>query len=267
MLRERLPVVVVRCSNDQRRSVGEHLSAIATVVFLAPTQQVASIGDLGVVRAFALCVAGPDDAVDGVVRDIRQVAPRIPVIVYAVQADRRTARIVEAIKAGATHLAMWDMLELRETVRDVLDQTLLAPWCALAAESVLPRLPRPTRPTVEYCIMNVERPLRARDVAQALSLSVSTLHRLLRNAGLPPLAATISWTRLLVAAQLIARSGLSVDHVAHALRFSSGSALRNMLRRYSGLRSAALRDPRGVEQLVDLFADDRDPPFPVTLAV
>ena len=108
-----------------------------------------------------------------------------------------------------------------------------------------PRLcPVPER-LVGHCLARARRPLTVGDLADGVAVHRRTLGNWTRCAGLPAPAALISWCRLLTAAYLLRDRGRSVEEVALALDFGSGTALRSMLRRYTGLRTGEVRTQGG----------------------
>src|SRR5581483_2431497 len=72
-----------------------------------------------------------------------------------------------------------------------------------------------------------------------------------RHASLPSLAASISWSRLFVAARLLEDLHRPVGRVALHLGFASGSALRGMLKRYTGLTPGEVRCGGGLDRVID----------------
>jgi transcriptional regulator GlxA family with amidase domain len=90
-------------------------------------------------------------------------------------------------------------------------------------------------------------------VAEALRVSERTLYRLMRALRLPTPEATIGWGRLFVATHMIATSQQHIEHVAEVLGFGSGSQLRNMFKRYTGLTLAAVHEAQPVPRLAQLY--------------
>ena len=68
---------------------------------------------------------------------------------------------------------------------------------------------------------------------------------------MPAPSVLVSWCRVLHAAVLLSTTTRAVDHVARLLDFQSGTALRNMFRRYTGMRPGEVR---GSEQLGAVLA-------------
>jgi AraC-like DNA-binding protein len=80
-----------------------------------------------------------------------------------------------------------------------------------------------------------------------------TLVDRLKAAHLPSPRAMIGWCRLLMAARLLDDPGRTVEQVALKLDFPSGAALRNMFKRYTGLRTTEVRENGGVRCLLHAF--------------
>ncbi len=91
------------------------------------------------------------------------------------------------------------------------------------------------------------------DVANALGVHRKTLVDRLKAAQLPSPRAIIGWCRLLVAARVLDDPGRTVEQVALMLDFPSGTALRNMCKRYTGLRTGEVRQNGGVRCLMHAF--------------
>ena len=78
-----------------------------------------------------------------------------------------------------------------------------------------------------------------------------------KGEGYPPPGTVIGWCLLLLSAALLATPGVSADRVALQLNFSSASALRNLLRRRTGLRPTELRTPTALAELCARFLEQR----------
>lgn len=114
-------------------------------------------------------------------------------------------------------------------------------------------VPAPARPALEFCVTQARQRLTVDGVARALGMHRKTLRRRLKGAGLPGPLQLIGWCRLLVAARLIEEPGRPLEHVAHDLDFPSAAALRNLLARYTGLRSREVREHGGVGCVLAAF--------------
>ncbi len=121
-------------------------------------------------------------------------------------------------------------------------------WGAIA-----PMTPARVRPLVAYGLKNAHQQLTVDSAARALGLHRKTLAERCSVAGTLPPQLLLGWCRLLAAAVLLEEEGRAVDHVALALDFPSGAAFRNMLKRYTGLSPAELRERGTVAELARQF--------------
>ncbi len=106
---------------------------------------------------------------------------------------------------------------------------------------VAPVTPERVRPIVAYGLRHSHEPLTVDAVARALGLHRKTLAERCSLSGSLPPQLMLGWCRLLAAAVLLEDRGRLVDHIALELDFASGTAFRNMLKRYTGLSPAELR--------------------------
>jgi AraC-like DNA-binding protein len=103
------------------------------------------------------------------------------------------------------------------------------------------RLPPRIRPLVEYCVTHPEDAHSVEEVASTLGLNRKTLVNRCRAEGFPAPRNIIAWCLLLLAAGLLATPNVTVEQIALQLNFPSATALRNMLKRRTGLRPSDLR--------------------------
>jgi transcriptional regulator GlxA family with amidase domain len=69
----------------------------------------------------------------------------------------------------------------------------------------------------------------------------------------------IQWCRLLIAARMLEDPGRAVEHVALLLDFPSGASLRNMLKRYTGLRPLEIRENGGMRCVLHILRQTLSP--------
>ena len=93
------------------------------------------------------------------------------------------------------------------------------------------------------------------EVARALGVNRKTLVNHCKAAGFPSPGAVIAWCLILLTAALLATPGVTVERIGVQLNFPSATALRNMLKRYTGLRPTALRDPTALAELCARFLE------------
>lgn len=179
------------------------------------------------------------------VRRIREAYPSVPVVLYCALSPDWSRDVLAFARAGVNDLVLRDVDDLRYSLRSAMLSAIdhcSARGITAELESVVP----PTvLPIVRFCLENGRRALTVEDVADALAVHRKTLVHRLASARLPPPSAIISWCRLLIAARLMEDPGRSVEQVALILDFPSGTSLRNMMKRYTGLTPGEVRENGG----------------------
>jgi transcriptional regulator GlxA family with amidase domain len=108
-------------------------------------------------------------------------------------------------------------------------------------------------PMFEFCLAYPERATSVQAVAHVLGVHRKTLVNYCAQASLPPPGAVIAWCRLLLVGHFLETPGRTVEGIALRVEFASATALRNMLRRYTGLRPQQVRERGGLRCIVDAF--------------
>jgi len=114
------------------------------------------------------------------------------------------------------------------------------------------RITGDARRFLEYGIVHAQQAVTVESITGKLNVTRQSLSRQCKRDHLPPPQVLLSWARLLVASALIAQPGRSGDHIGHRM-FGSPSALRNMLRRYTGLSTSAVKAGGGLACILPLF--------------
>jgi len=248
------PLVAVNVDRDHQESVSLSVRSITTVEFIECDEITPFLDARAATVGFLIALSSARRVeIDEMIRRVRRARRAMPIIAYATDSDDWASRAVRAIQAGADHLAVHGIDDLRRVVARALIDGRLAHACAETLRLVLPSIPSRAHGVLEFCTLHAAQPLSVVDVAVRLGSTPRSVNRLLHALGLPVAAATISWCRLFVAVYLLAHEHQRADQVAGALGFASGSGLRNMLRRYTGLTPAALRTPDAVARLATLY--------------
>ncbi|MGQ0648325.1 MAG: helix-turn-helix domain-containing protein [Gemmatimonadaceae bacterium] len=193
------------------------------------------------------------------VRRIREDFPSVPVVLYTAISPSISRDMLEFARAGVNDLVLRGVDDVKVTLRASL--TSAADHCsarAIAAE-VESLVPPNVAAMIRYCLENGRRALTVEDVAAALNVHRKTLVDRLNSAGLPTPSAIIAWCRLLVSARLLEDPGRSVEQVALLLDFPSGTSMRNMVKRYTGLRTGEVRENGGLRCVLHAFKRELSP--------
>ena len=180
------------------------------------------------------------------VRYVRESYPSVPVLLYFAISPDTSRDVLAFAQAGVNDLVLRDVDDLRYSLRTALSTA--ADHCSARAilAELEPLLPASVLPMVRYCLENGRRSMTVEQVADALNVHRKTLVDRLSASHLPTPSALIAWCRLIISARLLEDPGRSVEQVALLLDFPSGTSMRNMMKRYTGLRPGEIRENGGV---------------------
>lgn len=113
----------------------------------------------------------------------------------------------------------------------------------------------PTFALFEFGVRNANRPLTVEQASRALAVDRRTLALRSKSDHCPAPGFLLGWCRVLSAAQYLSRSGYSVRQASRELRFSTTSALRNLIKRYTGMSPLQLVNRGGVAYALQQLAE------------
>jgi AraC-like DNA-binding protein len=191
----------------------------------------------------------------------------VPVIAYCDPKRTPSSDILALARAGVNELLISGMDEVRLALKRVLGSADRQCMADEVLRLVSSRMPPGARDTLTFFLRHAADSGSVAAAAAALGVDRKTLWNRLAAVRLPPPSELSAWSRLLIAARRLDAPGRSADQVALELNFPSGSAFRNMLRRYTGLTPTALRERGGSRYLTELFirrlfASEREPTDP-----
>ena len=187
------------------------------------------------------------------VAEIRQGFPSLPVIAYCALTAHDTHSLISLVRAGADDVIVRDFDDVGTVARQVIARAAVSRVGEQAFSELSPLVPAAVRPILAYCLENPTAATSVDKLAHALGIARRTLVGRLAAAGMPGPSALLTWFRLLVVAHLLEDPARSVDQVAEATRFRSGTALRVTCKRYTGLRPLDLRRSGGPRHVLDLI--------------
>lgn len=247
------PLVAINIRGEHRDAVSRAALPITDVAFIDAGEVAPLLASRQPVAGFLIELSiDKPAAIDAVIQETRGARPATPIVACAPDEDSAPL-FVRAVQAGADYVSLFGFEELERGVRTAFAGTLMAPMHAEAAHRALPWIPSPAQPLISCCTMGAASRLTVTMVAEALRVSDRTLYRRMRGLHLPTPEATIGWCRLFVATHMIATTHQPVERVAEALGFGSGSQLRNMFRRYTGVSLAAVHEAQPVPRLAQLY--------------
>ena len=196
------------------------------------------------------------DSTLAVVRRIRTAYAGVPVVLYCTLTAEASRDVLEFARAGVNDIVFRGLDDVRVALRAAIHAAVdhsAAEWTLAELE---PLMPSNVSSIVRYCVENGRRNVGVEDVALALSVTRKTLVNRLKAAGYPSTSSLIAWGRLLRAARLLNDPGRSAEQVALLLGFANGSALRNMMKRYTGLTTTEVRENGGLRCVLRAFKSE-----------
>lgn len=184
------------------------------------------------------------------VRRLREEYPSVPVVMYLSMSAVASGAVMEYARAGVNQLVFHGLDDLRSALRSAVDAAIDQVSAAALVADFESVVPPSVMPFLRYCLEHARRDITVEEVANAMGVHRKTLVDRLKAARLPSPRAVIGWCRLLMAARMLDDPGRTVEQVALKLDFPSGAALRNMFKRYTGLRTTEVRENGGVRCLV-----------------
>ena len=252
---ERLRIDTAVRGHATVRFVGTAGELIAQLIQAAPSRPIAVIVE-------------PRDC-DGrstapIVRQLVEAHPALPIIGYCHAGYEHSRDILELGLAGAHELLFHGIDDSGVALRGVVSSAGQACAAAQVLRAIKRDVPEALVPMFEFCLSYPERATSVQAVAQVLGVHRKTLVNYCAQAALPPPGAVLAWCRLLLVGHFLETPGPTVEGIALRVEFASATALRNMLRRYTGLRPQQVRERGGLRCVVDAFrqslAERREPP-------
>lgn len=188
-----------------------------------------------------------------VVRRLRDEYPSVPVVMYLPMVALASGAVMDYARAGVSQLVFQGVDDFKTSLRSAIDAALDQVSAGALAAEIEPLIPSTIVPFLRYCLEHSRRNITVEEVAAAMGVHRKTLVDRLKAARLPSPRAMIGWSRLLMAARLLEDPGRTIEQVALKLDFASGTALRNMFKRYTGLRTTEVRENGGVRCLLHAF--------------
>lgn len=196
----------------------------------------------------------------GIVRTIRDGFPNVPVVAYCELTADSSREILALARAGVSDLILRGVDDAGVGLRAAIATAQEHCVAKQVLDTVVPLLPPSIVPFIRYSLEHARQAVTVADAASALGVHRKTLVGRLAAAGLPTPSAMIAWCRLTLAAQMLEDPARSVEQIALLLDFSSSTALRNMLKRYTGLSPREVRENGGLRCVLHAFRQTLVPP-------
>jgi AraC-like DNA-binding protein len=159
-----------------------------------------------------------------------------PVVAYCDGKYESIRALPALVRAGALELVLEGLDDEAVTLRRLLGTIAVQAVASEVGQIATEIVARPLLPAVDYCLHHVTEPRSAEQIAFSLGLSRRTLTQRAEDFGVHGMRAIQSRCKIATALGLLLRANYTVDRAALSLGFSSGVALRNMIKRHTGLK-------------------------------
>lgn len=188
----------------------------------------------------------------GAMAELRSRFPSLPVV-WLARPTGDPFDLLRLGRVGVDRLLLVAVDDLERNVFENVARALGRGTEALVTRHVSPYLPPRLLSAVRCALDTVHRSLTADEVAALLGLSRPHLSVLLKEHGLPSLGHLLVWARLLHAGRWLTDPGRSAESVSRQLDYSSGAALRRVLRHYLGATPTGVVERGGFPFVLDRF--------------
>ncbi len=251
------PIGVLVTGSEKRRELRAALELMALPHFVgsgAELLELLSEGDVGTV----IVEPGADGRrpTEALVRELRSAFSSLLILAYCDLSPDHVRQIPPLVHAGVDGLILRGIDDIGPVIQNSIERSVADRVASEALEELRPFVAEQGEPVLTYCLTHANRQSSVAQMANELGVHRKTLFYRTLVAGLPPPGALIAWCRLLYAARLLEDAGRSVERTAHALGFASATALRNAMRRYTGLRPSELAARGGQRVVMELLKDE-----------
>ena len=184
-----------------------------------------------------------------IIGDLHAGGTGTPLVAYCRPGAEHSSDIRELVLAGAHQLLFHGVDDAGIALRHILDAAQQASVGERAADQLMHVVP----PKLAAFVSHVTRypaTQRVSEVAEALGYHRKTLVNHCAQAEFLSPHEVLCWCRLAVAGELMASSCRTIESIAHQLDFPSDTSLRNMMKRYTGLKASEVRERGGARCVV-----------------
>jgi AraC-like DNA-binding protein len=185
------------------------------------------------------------ETVDKAIRALRAEYPSIPVLIYAPLTPQGARDMLDATRAGAAEVVIANFDDMGVTLGQRLAMAQSSALAARVTARLAGLMPDVVIQMLDYFFRQARHAPSVAGAAIALGVHRKTLALRCARAGLPSPSALGCWARLILTAQRLEDPGRTTERSALDLGYPSGSAFRNMLKRYTGLSPSEVRERGG----------------------
>lgn len=191
-----------------------------------------------------------------VVSTLRKSKPHLPVVVCVEASGCDIHDLMATPALAELTVFVFGFDDIVETVTRAISTNFQNRAVVVIRHHVRTAVPDKLWSLVEYVAAHSTEGLTVDQVSSSLGVPQRTLANQVRRFGLPTTERLIGWMRILHAAWLRDEYTCSITVAAQALSFPSASALRHMVRRYTGMSLSEL-DTNGVSRICSIASFER----------
>lgn len=155
--------------------------------------------------------------------------------------------------AGAHQLVYEGVNDTALTIAQAVDNARRECSADIVFRAIRPLIPPPLHPWAWAVVSNPHRLTSVATLAADQGVHRKTLVNRCARIGFLAPAELVAWCRLCVVGHQLERTGATVEAIALNLDYPSHTALRNRIKRYTGMKATELRRAGGLAAVVDAF--------------
>jgi AraC-like DNA-binding protein len=239
----------------QQARVRDALRGRARVQFVQSLEQLSRILRARTATVDVVVLPGqePDHNTLRMIQEIAAEFPRLAIVAYCRAGSQYSGDLRALAAAGVHQFAFLGIDDTGVAFRNVLEtarQRCAADWLMDAFARVVPVA---LHPVVEAILAKPHAITTVTALANALGVHRKTLFNRCERAHFLPPGELLAWARLAVVAYLLERTECTIQTIANDLSFASDTALRNIVKRYTGLRASDIRANGGTVCFFEAF--------------
>lgn len=250
-----LELVVCGLTRHQRAYVSDGLRR-ARVRYVATYEELDRLLH-GLERCDAFVLAAEDSrgrGALGTVQRLQREWPRTAVVVFCPARAERPMWMPALTLAGVRGFVFEGVNDTAATLAGAVENARNECLADDVRLRLLPLLPATLHTMVHAVLARPDDLTSVESVASYLGVHRKTLVNRCARAGVVPPAELINWCRLALVAERLERTGATIESVALTLGFPSHTALRNLIKRYTGMTASEIRANGGADVVLTQLA-------------
>jgi AraC-like DNA-binding protein len=248
-------IAVVACglSRHQRAYVLDGIGRRAAIEFSDSFESLGST--LGTLPRCDVFVLAADDAsgrsAQGTVERLAAEWPGAAIVVFFAPRTERAVSVRSLALAGAHQFVFEGVGDTAAAVAKAVDIALREVVGATVLSQLMPLVPKELHSILDAVLSRPDELTSVEALAGALGIHRKTLVNRCARARFPAPGEVLVWFRLAMVGYALERTGATVESIALTLGFTSHTALRNCIKRYTGLRAMDIRRGGGLGVVLD----------------